>query len=89
LQNTSICTLRAKKLGRDTWKSPLTICYSAVTSDPLKAVSVNAEYKYDDKKKSFGFYKAGTMEKWNSRDGVNAGKGLLEWGKGLYSDFFM
>jgi len=81
--------LNGKKLGRDTWKSPLTICYSAVTSDPLKAVSVNAEYAYDDKKKAFGFANAGTMEKWNSKDGVNAGKGLLEWGKGLYRDFFM
>lgn len=81
--------LAGKKLSKDTWKSPLTICYSAVTSDPLRAVSVNAEYAYNEEKKAFGFANAGTMEKWNSKDGVNAGKGLLEWGKGLYRDFFM
>lgn len=81
--------LKGTKLGRDTWKSPLTICYSAVTSDPLKAISVNAEYAYNDEKKAFGFANAATMEKWNGKEGVNAGKGLIEWGKGLYRDFFM
>jgi sulfide dehydrogenase [flavocytochrome c] flavoprotein chain len=81
--------LAGKKLSKATWKSPLTVCYSAVTSDPLKAVSVNAEYAYNEKTKSFGFANAGTMENWNSKEGLMAGKGLLEWGKGLYRDFFL
>jgi sulfide dehydrogenase [flavocytochrome c] flavoprotein chain len=81
--------LSGKKLSKATWKSPLTVCYSAVTSDPLKAVSVNAEYAYNEKTKSFGFANAGTMENWNSKEGLMAGKGLLEWGKGLYRDFFL
>ena len=81
--------LAGKKLSRATWKSPLTVCYSAVTSNPLRAVSVHAEYAYSEEKHAFGFANAGTMENWSGKEGENAGKGLLEWGKGLYRDFFM
>ncbi len=81
--------LAGKKLSRATWKSPLTVCYSAVTSNPLRAVSVHAEYAYSEEKHAFGFANAGTMENWSSKEGENAGKGLLEWGGGLYRDFFM
>ncbi len=81
--------LAGKKLSQATWKSPLTVCYSAVTSNPLRAVSVHAEYAYSEEKHAFGFANAGTMENWSSKEGENAGKGLLEWGGGLYRDFFM
>lgn len=77
-----------QELSRKTWTSPLTVCYSAVSGDPLRAISVHAEYAYDETKKSFGFANAGTMEKWDGADGLAGGKGLLEWGNGLYRDFF-
>jgi NADH dehydrogenase FAD-containing subunit len=80
--------LGGQELSQKTWTSPLTVCYSAVSGDPLRAISVHAEYAYDETKKSFGFANAGTMEKWDGVDGINGGKGLQEWGKGLYRDFF-
>lgn len=71
------------------WKSPLTICYSAVGGDPLRAISVNAGYAWNEKSKSFGFANASTMEKWQGKDGENAGRGLIEWASGMYRDMFM
>ncbi len=71
------------------WKSPLTVCYSAVSGDPVRAISVNAQYKYDPKKKAFGFYNASTNEQWDGRAGVMNGRGLFEWAKGMYRDMFM
>ncbi|BCD61183.1 hypothetical protein NitYY0826_C0016 [Nitratiruptor sp. YY08-26] len=71
------------------WKSPLTVCYSAVSGDPVRAISVNAEYKYNEKKKAFGFHNAATNEKWDGKVGVMNGKGLFEWAKGMYRDMFM
>lgn len=80
--------LGGQELSQKTWKSPLTVCYSAVEGDPLRAISVHAEYSYDETKKSFGFANAGTSEKWEGTDGIDGGKGLKEWGKGLYRDLF-
>jgi NADH dehydrogenase FAD-containing subunit len=80
--------LNGENLSRANWKSPLTVCYSAVECDPLRAISVHAEYSYDDAKKSFGFANAGTMEKWEGAEGLAGGKGLKEWGNGLYRDLF-
>jgi len=71
------------------WKSPLTICYSAVSGDPLRAVSVNTGYAWNKKTKSFGFANASTMEKWQGKDRVNGGRGLLEWASGMYRNMFM
>ena len=71
------------------WKSPLTVCYSAVSGDPVRAISVNAEYKYDQKKKAFGFHNAATNEQWDGKVGVQNGKALFEWAKGMYRDMFM
>ncbi len=71
------------------WKSPLTVCYSAVAGDPLRAISVNAGYSWNEKNKSFQFANASTMEKWQGKEGINGGKGLLEWASGMYRDMFM
>lgn len=80
--------LAGEELSQKTWSSPLTVCYSAVQGVEMRAISVHAEYAYDESKKSFGFANAGTMEKWDGADGIAGGKGLVEWGKGLYRDFF-
>jgi len=71
------------------WKSPLTVCYSAVAGDPVRAISVNAQYKYNPKKHAFEFYKASTNENWKGKTGVQNGKLLFEWAKGMYRDMFM
>ncbi|MEJ2499665.1 MAG: FAD-dependent oxidoreductase [Campylobacterales bacterium] len=70
------------------WESPLTICYSAVAMDPVLAISINAGYSYDDKAKRFGFANVYTNETWDGRIGINNGRGLMEWAKGMYRDMF-
>lgn len=70
------------------WESPLTICFSAIATDPLRAISVNAGYSYDEKAKRFQFANAYTSEVWDGRAGLNKGRGLMEWAKGLYRDLF-
>lgn len=76
--------------GKETeWTSPLTICYSAVADDPLRAISVNAGYSWNPNAKTFGFANASTMEDWHGKSGTNAGRGLKEWASGMYRDMFM
>ncbi|UFS62176.1 NAD(P)/FAD-dependent oxidoreductase [Sulfurimonas sp. HSL-3221] len=75
--------------GEETpWESPLTICYSAVASDPVLAISINAGYAYDAKAKRFTFANVYTNETWDGRVGINNGRGLMEWAKGMYRDMF-
>jgi NADH dehydrogenase FAD-containing subunit len=75
-------TIANKIDGKETsWVSPHTTCYSAVQGDPLQAISVNADYA-KDAKGNWGFANASTNEK---RSNAN-GKGLIEWGKGIYRD---
>ena len=70
------------------WESPLTICYSAVAIDPILAISINAGYAYDEKAKRFQFANVYANEQWDGRVGINNGRGLFEWAKGLYRDMF-
>lgn len=71
------------------WESPLTVCYSAVEYGPLRAISVNAGYAFDKDKKAWGFANAALDEEWRGAKGLQNGKGLIEWGKGMYRDMFM
>ena len=70
------------------WESPLTICYSAVAMDPILAISINAGYAYDAKEKRFHFANVYANETWDGRIGINNGRGLFEWAKGMYRDMF-
>ncbi len=66
----------------------MTVCYSAVSTNPALAISVNAGYAYNEKTKSFGFANAATNEVWKGKTGENNGKALFEWAKGMYRDMF-
>jgi NADH dehydrogenase FAD-containing subunit len=66
------------------WESPHTTCFSVVNANPMEAISVDAGYAYDDKKKSFGFSDVKMLE---NRD-VAKGKATLEWAQGIYRDLF-
>lgn len=70
------------------WESPLTICYSAVAMDPTLAISINAGYAYDAKTKRFTFANVYANEQWDGRIGINNGRGLMEWAKGMFRDMF-
>lgn len=69
------------------WKSPLTVCYSAVSAQPEHAISVRAEYKFEGKKLA-GFTNVDLSQEWRGKTGVNNGKALHEWAKGMYRDMF-
>lgn len=74
--------------GKDIkWKSPLTVCYSAVSAQPEHAISVRAEYKFEGKKLA-GFTNVDLSQEWRGRTGINNGKALHEWAKGMYRDMF-
>lgn len=66
------------------WQSPNTICFSAVSPDPLQSISVNAFYKYDEANKSFAFDDVKMNEKWDAAQG----QANLEWARGMYRDMF-
>ena len=74
--------------GKDIkWKSPLTVCYSAVSAQPEHAISVRAEYEFEGKKLK-GFTNVELSQEWHGKVGINNGKALKEWAKGMYRDMF-
>lgn len=75
----------ARAAGKEiNWESPHTICYSGVAIDPLQSISVDAQYQYNAKEKSFAFDKVQMFEKWDAA----RGQANLEWARGLYRDMF-
>jgi NADH dehydrogenase FAD-containing subunit len=72
-----------------TWDSPHTTCYSAVSANPLHAISVDADYLYNKKTKGFGFHNASADEQWRGTHGTDNGEGLIAWANGMYADMFM
>jgi len=77
--------IAARSMGKDiSWVSPHTLCYSMVNAEPMEAISVDAGYAYDDKKKAFGFANVIMLE---NRDQAK-GHATIEWAKGIYRDLF-
>jgi sulfide dehydrogenase [flavocytochrome c] flavoprotein subunit len=66
------------------WRSPQTMCFSGVKTDPLESMSIIAFYKFDEFEKSFAFDRVHLMEKWSPRSG-QAG---LAWAEGMFRDMF-
>jgi len=79
-----VVAARAAGKGTLPWESPHTICYSAVSGDPLEAISVDAYYAYNSAGKSFAFDKVKLDEQRDRQKGQRD----LEWAKGLYRDLF-
>ena len=72
-------------LGKDVrWRSPQTMCFSAVDIDPLQAMSIITFYKFNKTSKEFEFDRTHMMEEWN-REG---GQASLAWAEGMYRDLF-
>ncbi len=70
------------------WISPITICFSAVSIYPERAIFIHSEYAYDKDKKSFGFATPITSEKWSGKDGLENAKGLYSWANSMFIDMF-
>jgi hypothetical protein len=74
--------------GKDiTWVSPLTVCYSAVTIKPQRAISIRAQYRFEGKNLA-GFTNVELSEEWRGDVGLNNGTALDAWAKRLYADMF-
>ncbi|WP_319380817.1 FAD/NAD(P)-binding oxidoreductase [Thiomicrorhabdus sp.] len=66
-----------------TWESPQTICFSAVKTEPLESIMVDAKYKYDGRTLA-GFTDVTLKEKWTPA----MGQGNLAWAEGMFNDMF-
>lgn len=76
------------KDGKDiSWVSPLTVCYSSVSSKPDRAISIRAQYKFEGKTLA-GFTNVELSEQWKGKVGIENGKLLDTWAKRLYADMF-
>jgi NADPH-dependent 2,4-dienoyl-CoA reductase/sulfur reductase-like enzyme len=77
--------IAAHALGKKVrWRSPQTMCFSAVDINPLQAMSIITFYKFNKKNKEFEFDRSHMMEDWN----VEGGQASLAWAEGMYRDMF-
>ena len=86
-----VAKLIATKLNKEPkikWQSPITICFSAVSINPERAIYIHSEYAYNNKTKRFGFATPVSSENWKSKDGLDNAKALYDWADNLYVDMF-
>lgn len=77
--------IAAHSLGKEVrWRSPQTMCFSAVDINPLRAMSIITFYKFNKLNKEFEFDRTHMMEDWNSE----GGQASLAWAEGMYRDMF-
>jgi NADH dehydrogenase FAD-containing subunit len=77
--------IAAHALGKETsWRSPQTMCFSAVDINPLQAMSIITFYKFNKQNMEFEFDRTHMMEDWN----VEGGQASLAWAEGMYRDMF-
>ena len=77
--------IAAHALGKEVrWRSPQTMCFSAVDINPLKSMSIITFYKYNTQTKEFQFDRTHMMEDWNTE----GGQASLAWAEGMYRDMF-
>ncbi len=72
-------------LGKQiSWRSPQTMCFSAVDIDPLRAMSIITYYRYNQDRKIFAFDRTHMIETWDAQ----GGQASLAWAEGMYRDMF-
>lgn len=77
--------IAAHALGKEVrWRSPQTMCFSAVDINPLEAMSIITFYKFNPTSKQFEFDRTHTMDAWNTQ----GGQASLAWAEGMYRDMF-
>jgi NADH dehydrogenase FAD-containing subunit len=77
--------IAAHALGKEVrWRSPQTMCFSAVDINPLEAMSIITFYKFNKQSKKFEFDRTHMMEDWN----IEGGQASLAWAEGMYRDMF-
>jgi len=77
--------IAAHAVGKEVrWRSPQTMCFSAVDINPLQAMSIITFYKFNKQNNEFEFDRTHMMEDWNSE----GGQASLAWAEGMYRDMF-
>ncbi len=70
------------------WESPTTLCFSAVSIDPQRAIFVNSQYAYNKKNKTFGFATPKTSEVWKGSEGLENASAQHDWADAMYKYMF-
>jgi len=86
-----VARLIADKINRNPkkpWQSPTTLCFSAVSIKPERAIFVNSMYAYNDKTKRFGFATPKTSEVWKGQEGLRNATAQHEWAVAMYRYMF-
>lgn len=77
--------ITAHEKGQDVpWRSPQTMCFSAVDIDPLRAMSIITFYKFNKISKEFEFDRTHMIEEWDSE----GGQASIAWAEGMFRDMF-
>ncbi len=70
------------------WESPTTLCFSAVSANPERAIFINSQYSYNNKTKKFGFATPKTSEVWKGNEGLINAKAQHDWADAMYRYMF-
>lgn len=77
--------IAAHALGREVrWRSPQTMCFSAVDINPLESMSIITYYRFDRQSGQFAFDRTHLVERWDSQ----GGQASLAWAEGMFDDLF-
>ncbi len=77
--------IAAHALGREVrWRSPQTMCFSAVDIDPLESMSIITYYRFDEHSEQFAFDRTHLVERWDPQ----GGQASLAWAEGMFQDMF-
>lgn len=79
---------KIKGLTNTPWQSPTTLCFSAVSIEPERAIFVNSQYAYNEKTKRFGFATPKTSEVWKGKEGLVNAKAQHEWADAMFRTMF-
>jgi len=66
------------------WRSPQTMCFSAIDIEPLRAMSIITYYKFNRASGLFAFDRTHLIDKWD----VQGGQASLAWAEGMFHDMF-
>ncbi len=85
-----VAKLIAQKINKTPavkWESPVTTCFSIISTAPIKAIYVYSEYAYNKENSSFSFTSTSASENWKKEGVVNADS-VYNWATALYADMF-
>ena len=77
--------IAAHALDREvSWRSPQTMCFSAVDINPLESMSIITYYKFDEHSGQFAFDRTHVVDEWDAQ----GGQASLAWAEGMFEDMF-